>query len=136
VSINVSSFAIPKKKVDWLNGKLNDHGFPVVSTHGDLNSEERISILKKFVDGAARILVTTDLLARGIDVQHVSIVINYDIPIYKETYMHRIGRSGRFGRKGVAINFITKQDVTVLQELEQFYCIRIEELPNNIADLL
>ena len=73
-----------------------------------------------FRSGSTRILLTTDLLARGIDIQQVSLVINYDIPIDKESYLHRIGRTGRFGRKGVAINFVTKDDYQKMKELENF----------------
>jgi len=82
------------------------------------------------------VLITTDLLARGIDVQQVSLVINYDLPRNLENYIHRIGRSGRFGRKGVAINFVSKDDVRALRELEQFYNTTVEEMPANIADLI
>jgi translation initiation factor 4A len=81
-------------------------------------------------------LITTDLLARGIDVQQVSLVINYDLPRNLENYLHRIGRSGRFGRKGVAINFVSRDDARLLRELEQFYNTSIEEMPANIADLI
>merc|ERR1712130_470441 len=79
---------------------------------------------------------TTDLLARGIDVQQVSLVINYDLPRNLENYIHRIGRSGRFGRKGVAINFITNEDVKALRELEEFYHTEVPEMPANVVDFL
>ena len=81
-------------------------------------------------------VITTDLLARGIDVQQVSLVICYDLPNNRELYIHRIGRSGRFGRKGVAINFLTAEDVRTLREIEQFYTTQIEEMPMNVADLV
>ena len=74
--------------------------------------------MSSFKSGATRVLITTDLLARGIDVQQVSLVINFDLPVSKENYIHRIGRGGRFGRKGVAINFVTDRDVAALRELE------------------
>jgi len=76
------------------------------------------------------------LLARGIDVQQVSLVINYDLPSNRENYIHRIGRGGRFGRKGVAINFVTQDDIRTLQDLESYYSTHIEEMPMNIADLI
>ncbi|KAK6161982.1 hypothetical protein DH2020_001823 [Rehmannia glutinosa] len=82
------------------------------------------------------VLITTDLLARGIDVQQVSLVINYDLPTQPENYLHRIGRSGRFGRKGVAINFVTKDDERMLFDIQKFYNVVVEELPANVADLL
>jgi len=81
-------------------------------------------------------LITTDLLARGIDVQQVSLVINYDLPNNRENYIHRIGRGGRFGRKGVAINFVTQDDVRILKDIEQFYNTTIEAMPMNVADLI
>ena len=87
-------------------------------------------------DLESRVLITTDIWARGIDVQQVSLVINYDLPRNLENYIHRIGRSGRFGRKGVAINFVTNDDVKTLKELEQFYHTSIEEMPQNINDLI
>ncbi|GMC39584.1 unnamed protein product [Saccharomyces cerevisiae] len=92
--------------------------------------------MKEFRSGSSRILISTDLLARGIDVQQVSLVINYDLPANKENYIHRIGRGGRFGRKGVAINFVTNEDVGAMRELEKFYSTQIEELPSDIATLL
>ena len=92
--------------------------------------------MQRFRSGSARVLITTDLLARGIDVQQVSLVINYDIPTNKENYIHRIGRSGRFGRKGVAINFRVDSDAHLLQEIKQFYCTEIEEMPSNIAAVI
>jgi len=109
--------------------------FTVSSTHGDIQQKEREVILSEFRTGSSRVLITTDLLARGIDVQQVSLVINYDLPKNNENYIHRIGRSGRFGRKGVAINFVTKEDARVLRELEEFYQTQIEEMPSNVADL-
>lgn len=81
-------------------------------------------------------LITTDVWARGIDVQQVSLVINYDLPFKRESYIHRIGRSGRFGRKGVAINFVKEDDVRGLKDLERFYSTRIKEMPSNVADLI
>jgi translation initiation factor 4A len=75
--------------------------------------------MKEFRTGSTRVLITTDLLARGIDVQQVSLVINYDLPTNRENYIHRIGRGGRFGRKGVAINFVTNHDVAMLRDIER-----------------
>lgn len=88
--------------------------------------------MKEFRSGSSRVLITTDLLARGIDVQQVSLVINYDLPTNRENYIHRIGRGGRFGRKGVAINFVTNEDVRMLRDIERkevvpiFYDVCIE----------
>merc|ERR1712049_99936 len=95
--------------------------FVVSSTHGDISQQERDVVLNEFRTGSSRVLITTDLLARGIDVQQVSLVINYDLPTNRENYIHRIGRGGRFGRKGVAINFVTDEDKRALQDIEKFY---------------
>lgn len=101
-----------------------------------MTQEERELIMKEFRSGSSRILISTDLLARGIDVQQVSIVINYDLPTTKENYIHRIGRGGRFGRKGVAINFVTLDDQRMMREIEQFYNTQVEEMPLDIANLI
>jgi len=125
-----------RRKVDWLTEQLHSRDFTVSALHGDMDQRERELIMKEFRSGSSRVLITTDLLARGIDVQQVSLVINYDLPKDRENYIHRIGRSGRFGRKGVAINFIVSEDVRVLRDIEQFYNTQIEEMPMNVADLI
>jgi len=129
-------FCNTRKRVDWLTEQLRSRDFTVSATHGDLDPETRNVILTEFRTGSSRILITTDLLARGIDVHGVSLVINYDLPRNNEKYIHRIGRSGRFGRKGVAINLIGQDDAPKLRELERYYNTAIEEMPANIADLL
>lgn len=129
-------FCNTRRKVDWLTDKMRARDHTVSSTHGDIGQKERDVILNEFRTGSSRVLITTDLLARGIDVQQVSLVINYDLPRNLENYIHRIGRSGRFGRKGVAINFVSSDDVRTLRELEQFYNTTIEEMPANVADLI
>merc|ERR1711881_558028 len=129
-------FVNTRRKVDWLTDRLRAKEFVVSSMHGDMEQKERSVIMSEFRSGSSRVLITTDLLARGIDVQQVSLVINYDLPNQRETYIHRIGRSGRFGRKGVAINFVTNDDSRVLRDIEQYYQTRIEELPDYVADLI
>lgn len=114
--------------------QMKKRDFTVSATHGDMDMREREMIMKEFRSGATRVLITTDLLARGIDVQQVSLVINYDLPTNRENYIHRIGRSGRFGRKGVAINFITQGDMKYMKDIEAFYNTQIDELPTNVAD--
>jgi translation initiation factor 4A len=125
-----------RRKVDWLTSEMTKRDFTVSATHGDMEMRERENIMKEFRSGSTRVLITTDLLARGIDVQQVSLVINYDLPTNRENYIHRIGRSGRFGRKGVAINFITTGDVTYMKDIEAHYHTTISEMPMNVADLL
>jgi translation initiation factor 4A len=125
-----------RRKVDWLTDKMGQRDFTVSSMHGDMSGQERELIMKEFRSGSSRVLITTDLLARGIDVQQVSLVINFDLPGNRENYIHRIGRSGRFGRKGVAINFVTEDDVRTMREIEAFYSTQIDEMPMNVADLI
>eukprot|EP00916_Digyalum_oweni_P008061 GHVL01013504.1.p1 GENE.GHVL01013504.1~~GHVL01013504.1.p1 ORF type:complete len:417 (+),score=52.83 GHVL01013504.1:75-1253(+) len=125
-----------RRKVDNLTENMTSRDFTVSAMHGDLDQKERELIMKEFRSGSTRVLITTDLLARGIDVQQVSLVINYDLPMNNENYIHRIGRSGRFGRKGVAINFVTTQDIKQMKELEAFYNTQIEEMPVDVADLI
>ena len=108
-------FCNTRRKVDWLTEKMHQRDFTVSAMHGDMDQKERDVIMREFRSGSSRVLITTDLLARGIDVQQVSLVINYDLPTNRENYIHRIGRGGRFGRKGVAINFVTDEDKRSLQ---------------------
>lgn len=125
-----------RRKVDWLTEQMTRRDFTVSATHGDMDMKEREGIMKEFRSGATRVLITTDLLARGIDVQQVSLVINYDLPTNRENYIHRIGRSGRFGRKGVAINFITTEDAVYMKDIETFYHTSITEMPMDVANLI
>jgi len=129
-------FINTRRKVDWLTDQMRARDHTVSATHGDMDQNTRDIIMREFRSGSSRVLITTDLLARGIDVQQVSLVINYDLPTQPENYLHRIGRSGRFGRKGVAINFVTKDDERMLQDIQRFYNVVIEELPSNVADLI
>merc|ERR1712155_260971 len=108
-------------QVDWLTEKMHQRDFTVSAMHGDMDQKERDVIMREFRSGSSRVLITTDLLARGIDVQQVSLVINYDLPTNRENYIHRIGRGGRFGRKGVAINFVTDEDKRSLQVHDHFH---------------
>ncbi|GFQ03711.1 eukaryotic initiation factor 4a-3 [Phtheirospermum japonicum] len=114
-------FCNTKRKVDWLTAKMRDANFTVSSMHGDMPQKERDAIMCEFRNGQTRVLITTDVWARGLDVQQVSLVINYDLPNNRELYIHRIGRSGRFGRKGVAINFVKTDDIKILRDIEQYY---------------
>jgi len=125
-----------RRKTEWLCEKMTHRDFTVSAMHGDMEMQQRQLIMREFRSGSSRVLITTDLLARGIDVQQVSLVINYDLPTNRENYLHRIGRSGRFGRKGVAINFVTTEDVRSLREIEQFYHTQIEEMPMDVSELM
>jgi translation initiation factor 4A len=103
--------------------------YPVICIHSGMSETERQESYQSFKSGQARTLICTDLFSRGIDVQQVSVVINFDVPKNIHVYIHRIGRSGRWGRKGVGINFITKRDQAKLEEIKQFYCTQVDELP-------
>ncbi|XP_022668616.1 eukaryotic initiation factor 4A-I-like isoform X2 [Varroa jacobsoni] len=129
-------FCNTRRKVDWLTDQMTKKDFTVSALHGDMSQHEREVIMRAFRSGSSRVLITTDLLARGIDVQQVSLVINFDLPTNRENYIHRIGRGGRFGRKGVAINFMTDEDKRTLKDIESFYNTEIEEMPVNVADLI
>jgi len=138
-TINIAQCIIyinSKIKLNQVYECLLEDNFPVGMIHGNLLTNERTEIMEKFRQGEIRILLSTDLLSRGIDIQQLSLVINFDLPIQKETYIHRIGRSGRYGRKGVAINFVTERDLPDLEELIQFYNTNIEEMPQNIGDII
>ena len=125
-----------KQKIVEIHDKLTKDNFPVEYITGDRTVEERNKIMNDFRSGTLRILLSSDLLARGIDIQQLSLVINFDLPREKETYIHRIGRSGRYGRKGVAINLINDREVDYLKSIEEFYDTQILEMPQNIADYL
>jgi len=124
-----------KQRVDELTTKLKDKNFTLSCMHGDMDQLQRDLIMREFRTGTSRVLITTDLLARGIDIQQVSLVINYDLPLSKEKYIHRIGRSGRFGRKGVAINFVTPSDYKFLQEVEKYYNTEVVEMPLDVSNI-
>ena len=125
-----------KSTVSWLTKNLEERDFTVSCISGGMTSEERNEIMEKFIRGDTRILISTDLLSRGIDVQQVSLVLNYDIPYDKETYVHRIGRSGRYGRKGVAINFVSHKDYKKFKAIIDYYETTIDELPSDIGSLI
>ncbi|CAD5235000.1 unnamed protein product [Bursaphelenchus xylophilus] len=127
-------FCNTRRKVEELTRMMEGKKFTVSCMHGDMEQSDRDVIMREFRSGSSRVLISTDLLARGIDVQQVSVVINYDLPANRENYIHRIGRSGRFGRKGVAINFATAKDHNLIKEIESYYNTEIDEMPQNISN--
>lgn len=129
-------FANTRRKVDHIAETLNNNNHTVSAMHAEMVKGEREKVMSTFKSGSSRVLITTDLVARGIDVHHVNIVINYDLPTNKENYLHRIGRGGRYGRKGVAINFVSQRDVELLREIEAHYHTQIEELPMDFVAYL
>ena len=120
-----------KRVVDLYNAMLEED-YPVSCIHGGQSKEERMSSYKEFKSGSSRVLISTNVTSRGIDVQQVSTVINFDIPGDIHNYIHRIGRSGRWGRKGMGINLITRRDVKKLKEIEEYYSTQINELTNSL----
>lgn len=124
------------RRVDDLHEAMLADEFPVKKIHGKMDEAERKEVNADFRSGGCRVLITSDLFARGIDVQQVSIVVNFDVPKSEHTYLHRIGRSGRWGRKGVSINFVTKQDGARLKRFEEFYDTEITEMPEDYSSHL
>ena len=124
-----------RQRVEWLADKMGSQQFPVSYIHGEMEVGERKRRMAEFRNGSCRVLISTDLLARGIDVQQVSLVINFELPSQKENYIHRIGRSGRFGRKGVAINLIGPDEVTMIKEIESHYTTKIIDLPEDLSKI-
>ena len=124
------------KRVDELYEAMTKEGYPVCYIHSSMDKSQREDALKQFRIGQYRVLISSGITARGIDIQQVSIVINFDITRDINTYLHAIGRSGRYGRKGLAINFVTKFDIDQMKRIERHYKIDIKELPANINDLI
>ena len=129
-------YANTKQKVDMLAEELTKNNFTVSILHGGMRQFERYEVMKDFRSGKSRVLLTTDILSRGIDVQAVSMVINFEIPYKCETYIHRIGRSGRYGRKGVGINLVTDSDHQKFQQIESFYSCKIDVFPKDFQKYL
>jgi translation initiation factor 4A len=120
-----------KRVVDLQNAMIKE-GYSVCAIHSSMSKQERDEVFRTFRNGAYRVLISSNITARGIDVQQVSTVINFDIPRCVHTYLHRIGRGGRWGRKGLAINFITKRDIFTMKKIESYYNINIDEMPTDI----
>jgi translation initiation factor 4A len=128
-------FVNKKPVVEWLATELRRRGFTLEYIHGDLEMADRNKRMADFRSGEVRVLISTDLLGRGIDVQQVSLVINFELPHEHENYIHRIGRSGRFGRKGVALNIVSSRDMKMLNDISEYYHTSITELPNDLGVL-
>ena len=125
-----------RQSAEWLSDKLSNDGYPLLCIHGDMENAERRKRMDDFRDGRVRVLISTDLLARGIDIQQISLVINYELPMNRENYIHRIGRSGRFGKKGVAINLITKNELKMKEDIEKYYATSMKELPMDLSKII
>jgi superfamily II DNA/RNA helicase len=123
------------KRVQDLYEAMCEDGFPVCRIHSNMEKNERDRAFNDFRNGTSRVLISSNVTARGIDIQQVSVVINFDLPKCVHTYLHRIGRSGRWGRKGVGINFITRRDISVLKKIEEHYSTQINEMPGELGFL-
>ena len=124
-----------KRKMIWLSEQLKENSFTVDSIHSDMTQSVRNQVIKNFRSGTIRILLASDILARGIDIQQVSIIINYDFPRNYNTYIHRIGRSGRYGKKGVALNIVNQTELQSMKECEQIYNTKIQYLPADLDNI-
>jgi translation initiation factor 4A len=137
-NINITQALIycnKRQKAEWLAEKMTAAGFPITCIHGDMEVKDRMERMTAFRKGDTRVLISTDLLARGIDVQQVSLVINYELPSQIDNYIHRIGRSGRYGRKGTAINLLCNDDMRSMAELEKYFKITVGQLPQDLSAL-
>jgi translation initiation factor 4A len=136
ITINQSLIYVNKRqKAEWLAKQLSSQGFTLEYIHGDMEVAERKKRMEDFRSGSVRLLISTDLLARGIDVQQVSMVVNFELPLQRENYVHRIGRSGRYGKKGVAINLVCADEMKMIHDIEDHYSTRILEIPDDLAQL-
>ncbi len=136
IAVNQALIYVNKRqKAEWLAKQLAAQGFSLEYIHGEMEVGERKKRMEDFRSGSVRVLISTDLLARGIDVQQVSLVVNYELPIQRENYVHRIGRSGRYGKKGVAINLTYGDELNTLKEIERHYSTTVHELPEDLAAL-
>lgn len=124
------------KRVEELYDAMNNDNFPVCKLHSSMDYNERKNSYTEFKNGSKRVMISSNVTARGIDIQQVSIVINFDIPKCVHTYLHRIGRSGRWGRKGVGINFVSRYDTHKIKEIEEHYKTQINELPSSVVETL
>ena len=123
------------KRVQDLYEAMCEDGFPVCRIHSNMDKGDRDKAFNDFRNGTSRVMISSNVTARGIDIQQVSVVINFDLPKCVHTYLHRIGRSGRWGRKGVGINFITRRDVMQIKKIEEHYSTQITEMPSELSFL-
>lgn len=137
-SLNIAQaliFCNKRQRAEWIADKMSQNGFPISFIHGEMEVGERKRRMDAFRTGAVRILICTDLLARGIDIQQISLVINFELPTNKENYIHRIGRAGRYGRKGTTINLVSPDEMSMLKDIEDHYTIKIQTLPEDLGKL-
>lgn len=138
-NLNISQaviFCNKRQKAEMLAERMTAQGYPVTCLHGELEKPERTRRMKQFIEGSTRVMVATDIIARGIDVQQISLVINYELPTNRENYVHRIGRAGRFGRKGTTINMLLPEEEGMMKDISEHYDMKVEPLPDSISNLV
>ena len=138
-NLNISQaviFCNKRQKAEMLAERMTAQGYPVTCLHGELEKPERTRRMKQFIEGSTRVMVATDIIARGIDVQQISLVINYELPMNRENYVHRIGRAGRFGRKGTTINMLLPEEEGMMKDISEHYSMQISPLPDSISNLV
>jgi translation initiation factor 4A len=138
-NLNISQaviFCNKRQKAEMLAERMTAQGYPVTCLHGELEKPERTRRMKQFIEGSTRVMVATDIIARGIDVQQISLVINYELPTNRENYVHRIGRAGRFGRKGTTINMLLPEEEDMMKDISEHYAMKVLPLPDSISNLV
>lgn len=126
-----------RQRAEWLANKMKGANFTLECIHGEMEVSERKQRMEDFRTGKVRVLISTDMLARGIDVQQVSLVMNYELPSDSANYIHRIGRAGRYGRKGTTINLISKEESKNMKEIQRMFpSLVMKELPQSLGGLI
>jgi superfamily II DNA/RNA helicase len=128
-------FCNKRQKAEMLSEKMSAQGYPITCLHGELEKTERARRMDQFIKGQTRVLIATDIISRGIDVQQLSLVINYELPTNRESYVHRIGRAGRYGRKGTTINLLLPEEEGSMKDICDHYGMALEALPNDLNRL-
>lgn len=128
-------FCNKRQKAEMLAEKMAAQGYPITCLHGELEKGERARRMQQFINGSTRVMIATDIIARGIDVQQISLVINYELPPNTENYVHRIGRAGRYGRKGTTINLLIPEEEGMMNEIATLYGMELKAFPNDVSNL-
>jgi translation initiation factor 4A len=128
-------FCNKRQKAEMLAEKMGAQGYPITCLHGELEKGERARRMEQFIKGSTRVMIATDIIARGIDVQQISLVINYELPTNTENYVHRIGRAGRYGRKGTTINLLLPEEEGAMTDISNLYGMVLERFPEDTSKL-
>jgi ATP-dependent RNA helicase UAP56/SUB2 len=126
-------FVKEQKHAQKLCEVINKEGFPSIACYSSMDTKTRLAVYTKFKEAKARIMISTDLLGRGIDIEKINIVINFDMPPESDQYLHRVGRAGRFGTKGLAVSFVSSQkDAEIMEDVQKRFEVKVEDLPSQI----